>query len=214
MRTASNGSRVGPAVTTTVLPARPGPGQAKRSTSSAITRTSASLPYPTSPHAVVPSSGGTTTYPSSRSVETFRCTSALSHILGFIAGATRRPHSTASATVVKASSARPAASFARTLAVAGATANASAPRAVSKCANARSRAKRSVIVGLLVTASKRRGSTSLVAFGVITVVTSAPSAISRRASSAALYTATLAETPNIIFIGLRASVKDAGVRPQ
>src|SRR6185436_19030117 len=85
-RTGSTGSKVGPAVTTTVRPVR-GPGRAASSTAAAISSGSAILPRPTSPEASGPSTGPTIRTPRRRRVSTFSRTAGWSHIVECMAGA-------------------------------------------------------------------------------------------------------------------------------
>ena len=123
-RTGSIGSRVGPAATTTLRPARAG-GMAASSracaTASTISGISARRPGPSQPHASSPSPGSMIVAPRSRSVRRCPRVASCVSMLVFIAGAIRIGARTARWKVVRKSSASPRAMRAMTWAVAGAT---------------------------------------------------------------------------------------------
>ena len=129
-RTASSGSRVPPAETTTRLP-RSGLVACERRSSSTRSRMSsgsAIRPIPSSPSASSPSTGPTNSTSRARSVATFACVASCVHIRVFIAGATSTGPACASAASVSRSSASPWAKRARVFAVSGATTSRSARR--------------------------------------------------------------------------------------
>ena len=127
-RTASSGSRVPPAETTTRLP-RSGLVPCERRSSSTRSRMSSGsairpilLPFRELPPPV------RRTRPRVRSVATFACVASCVHIRVFIAGATSTGPACASAASVSRSSASPWAKRARVFAVSGATTSRSARR--------------------------------------------------------------------------------------
>ena len=125
-RTGSMASWVPPAVTITRSPPRGRPGRSSAHAAAAMSSTGASLPEPTSPQASRPLSGPTSSTPRPIRRATFsRVTSAV-HMPVFMAGATRMGAFVASKVVDRRSSAMPAAIFAMTFAVAGATSTRSA----------------------------------------------------------------------------------------
>ena len=130
-RTGSRNSRVGPAVTSTLTPARHWGDARAAITASAMSTGSSIRPGPNSPHACSPSAGPRTVAPSACSRATLRCVAGCSHILLFIAGARKSGAVVARHSVVSRSSAKPFASLARMFAVAGAMTTASAQRANS-----------------------------------------------------------------------------------
>ena len=107
-RTASIGSRVPPAVTTTVAPAR-SPGPRIRSAAATMSTGSASRPAPMSPPASRPTVGSTTWTPRRRSVSRFSTTAGCSHISVCIAGHSSTGARVASSVFVSRSVARPVA---------------------------------------------------------------------------------------------------------
>ncbi len=130
-RTASNGSRVPPALTSTCAPARGlgvavAPSPSSASIRRAISSGSVIRPSPTSPSASSPASGPMSSTPRSRNVSAFAWVAACSHIRVFIAGAARIGPRWASAASVRTSSASPWASFAIVFAVSGAITSRSA----------------------------------------------------------------------------------------
>ena len=133
-RTESIGSRVPPAVTSTFSPSqgRP-PAGTTASTAASSSAGSARRPMPHSclePSAPVP--GSTTITPRSRRSARLACVAACSYMWLFIAGATSTGQVAASAAEVSRLSARPWASLAIVLAVAGAIRKASALRTSSR----------------------------------------------------------------------------------
>ena len=106
----------------------------------------------------------------------------------FIAGATSTGAVTASRSVPSRSSAIPAAIFASVFAVAGATIARSAACARARCSIGipGRQAQRSSATGRPESAWNVAGPTKRFAFSVMTTVTSAPSAFSRRSNSTAL----------------------------
>ena len=145
-------------------------------------------PAPVSPQAKKPPSGPTKCAPLARSVSTLRRVASAVHMPVFIAGARSRGAFAASRVVESISSARPTASLARMLAVAGATTHRSASLAREMCATSQvsGRAKVSVTTGWLARVSKVSGVTNSVAFFVMTTRTWAPSLRSRDTTSTAL----------------------------
>jgi hypothetical protein len=119
-RTGSIASKVGPAVTSTRLPAStPLPNSPE--TASWISTGSSMRPGPTSPQACSPASGPRMSTPSVRSWARLRWVAACAHISRFIAGATASRQVRARQRVASRSSARPWARRARKSAEAGAT---------------------------------------------------------------------------------------------
>jgi len=186
-RTGSSASKVGPAVSTTRLPASSF-GWRMATSAAKISCASSMRPAPTSPQACSPLAGPRMATPSAASWTTLRCVAGFSHIWRFIAGATSRGQSRARQRLASRSSARPLASFARKSAVAGATITASAPRERSMCAIPLSCAasQREVSTGRPVRAWKVSGATKRVAASVMTTSMRAPALPSRRANSQAL----------------------------
>ncbi len=148
-RTASIGSRVPPAVTRTRSPTRwreaaagtpasPRGSPARADSTAASTAASssagsASRPAPCSPlEASAPTPGSSTVTPRPRSVARLACVAGCSHMWLFIAGATTTGQVAASAALVSRLSARPWASLAIVLALAGATTRTSALRTSSR----------------------------------------------------------------------------------
>jgi hypothetical protein len=205
-RTASIGSRVPPAVTTTRRPTRSGSGAgAAGSVSASIASSSAlgsgSRPAPCSPlDASRPLSGSSTVAPRERSSATLACVAGCSHMWLFIAGATSSGHVAASAALVRRLSARPAASLAIVFADAGATTRMSALRTSSrwfsgscsggawpgKAPRAGSRSNSSMRTGAPVSAANDAGPTKRWLAGVWIARTVCPAAVARRTSSSAL----------------------------
>ncbi len=186
-RTGSIGSSVGPAVTSTRLPASAF-GWNQASISATIAAGSIMRPMPTSPQAWSPDAGPAKATPSSCSCRTLRWVAGLSHISTFIAGATISAQRRASTSVDSRSSARPCATLARKSALAGATTIRSRSRESSMCAmlSATRGSQRSVHTVWPVSACRVTGVTKRVAASVMATRTSQPALPSRRASSAAL----------------------------
>ena len=135
-----------------------------------------------------PVPGWMTDTPSASSWATFRCTAGFAHIAAFMAGAMSTGHSAHSSSVVSRSSAAPAAAFASTSAVAGATTTRSARVASSiwapsgKAAGSNDREA----TGRPVSAANVAAPTNSRAFVVSTAVTRAPCCTSRLVTAAAL----------------------------
>ena len=125
-RTASIGSRVPPAVTTTL---RPSKSRSARDRSAAATMSagSARRPLPISPPARRPASGSTICTPRERNNSIFASTAGCSHISVCIAGHTTTGARVAIKMFVRRSVDKPCAYAASTRAVAGATSTKSAP---------------------------------------------------------------------------------------
>ena len=132
-RTGSSASKVGPAVSTTRLPAS-NFGWNEAIKASKISVGSSMRPSPTSPQACAPLAGPSTPTPSARNCAMLRTVAGCSHIWRFMAGATRSGQSRARHRVVNRSSPKPCTSLAMKSAVAGAMITASAPRVRSICA--------------------------------------------------------------------------------
>ena len=186
-RTGSMCSSVGPAVTSTCLPASD-LGWNHASTSATIVSGSIMRPMPVSPQAWSPAAGPANATPSSSSLRRFRCVAGLSHISTFIAGATIRPQCRASTSVESRSSARPFAALARKFALAGATTIRSRSRDSSICdmLSGMRGSQRSVQTVWPVSACRVTGVTKRVAASVMTTRTSQPALPRARASPAAL----------------------------
>ena len=131
-RTGSIASAVGPAVTSTRLPASD-LGWKNASISPKISSGSSMRPMPVSPQAWSPGAGPASSTPSLRSCETFLCVAALSHIWRFIAGAIISGQSRARHSVESRSSARPCTTLAMKFAEPGATTMSSRSRDNSMC---------------------------------------------------------------------------------
>jgi len=189
-RTGSIASKVGPAVSSRRLPAS-SCGWKWAIVSSTISSGSSMRPGPVSPQAWSPQAGPMTLTPSLRKTAMLRRVAGFSHIWRFMAGATSSGQSRARTSVVSRSSARPPASLARKSAEAGATSSASASRDRSMCAMllATRGSHWSVNTSFPESAWKVTGVTKCVAASLITTCTEAPSLISSRTSSAALYAA-------------------------
>jgi hypothetical protein len=136
-RTGSIGSRVPPAVTSILQPARSyGIASARASSSSAnvvISSGSGSRPAPVSDPVSRPHAGSSTTAPRRRSVATLSTVAGCSHISVCIAGANSTGQRAVSSVAVSRSSARPWAARASTSAVAGATTTRSACLPICTC---------------------------------------------------------------------------------
>ena len=112
-RTASIGSRVPPAVTSTCAPSMPPPTCRARSTAASSSGGSGSRPIPNSPgEPSDPVPGSSTVTPRARRVATLAWVAACSYIALFMAGATRSGRRHASAAAVSRLSALPCASLA------------------------------------------------------------------------------------------------------
>ena len=133
------GSRVPPAVTTIVRPARVRawaecpPAVSRANACRAIDTGSARRPSPLSPEPSAPVSGSITCTPRRRNVATLACVALASHMFECMAGATTTGAALARTVSDTMSSAKPAASLASVLAVAGTTMIRSATRASSTC---------------------------------------------------------------------------------
>ena len=135
-RTASIGSRVPPAVTSTDRPSSSPPPAAPSADSTAASSSggSGSRPIPHSPgEPSAPVPGSSTVAPRARSVSRLARVAACSYIASFIAGATSSGRRQASAAAHSRLSACPAASLAIVLADAGATRKTSARSTSSRC---------------------------------------------------------------------------------
>jgi hypothetical protein len=212
-RTGSSGSRVGPALMTTLSPAS-GPASSAANTARAISSASSMRPRPVSPQACSPLAGPSSRTPRAASVPAFACVAACAHIRRFIAGAAHTGASVARHSVLSRSSARPAASRARQSALAGAISTSSAQRASSMWPIAASAAssQSSVRTGRPDSAWKVSGVTKRRAPALITTCTSAPCSRSWRTSSAALYAAMPPVTPSRIRRGADWDVTSAIAR--
>jgi hypothetical protein len=187
-RTGSMRSRVGPAVSSTRLPARGPEGASVPETNPASCSGSSMRPAPTSPQAWSPSPGPQTWMPRDLSVATLAWVAALLHIRRFIAGASAIGASVARHKVVRRSSACPVASRARKSAVAGAMITKSAQRASSMCdmAFSASGSHKSLRTSRPDTAWNVIGVTNSRAPAVSTTCTSAPCSRRRRTRSGLL----------------------------
>ncbi len=144
-------------------------------------------PGPTSPQARSPVSGSTTTAPRPRRILRFSCVAGWASIQVFMAGATTIARRCARAYVERASSPIPRAIFARTSAVAGATARTSPQRASSMWSTAPDAGShRSATTGAFERTESVSGVMNRCAAGVIRTRTDAPRSIRSRTSSAAL----------------------------
>ncbi len=133
-RTASIGSRVPPAVTSTFKPSRLRPRASARSIAASSSGGSGRRPIPYSPgEPSGPLPGSSTITPRSRRLATLAWVAACSYIALFMAGATISGRRQASAAAVRRLSAWPWASFARVCADAGAMANTSARSTSARC---------------------------------------------------------------------------------
>ena len=186
-RTGSIGSSVGPAVTSTRLPAST-LGWNRASTSSAICCASSMRPMPVSPQAWSPAAGPANAMPSSRSARTLRCVAGLSHISTFIAGASISGQRRARASAESRSSARPCASLAMKSADAGAIKIRSRSRDSSMCPmlSGTRGSHRSVHTAWPESACIVTGVTKRVAASVMATRRSTPALTRMRASSAHL----------------------------
>ncbi len=225
--TLSIGSRVPPAVTSTLSPRHalaPGrvsswvgaPAEDSASASSHAVRIragSARRPTPCSPcEASRPLSGSTIHAPRSRSVLRFACVARCSYMRLFIAGAITSGQSAASAQLLSRLSARPAASLAIVFAEAGAikytSARATSSRWLSGACSgsgcpgnaprAGSRSNSLTSTGAPVSASNDAAPTNRLLAGVCTTLTACPAPVARRTSSSALYAAMPPLTPSRI----------------
>ena len=137
-RTGSMGSWVPPALTTMVRPVRspvrPRVAEMWPSRSMGSTR----RPMPTRPDARRPGAGPAMATPRWRSFSRFSCVAGWAYISASMAGATSSGAEVAMTVVVKGSSARPTASLAMQLTVAGAMTTMSARRARATCSLANS----------------------------------------------------------------------------
>ena len=112
-RTASIGSRVPPAVTSTFRPSKAPPTRSTFSTAASSSGGSGSRPIPNSPgEPSDPVPGSSTVTPRARSVARFACVAGCSYIALFMAGATISGRRHASAAAVSRLSACPCASLA------------------------------------------------------------------------------------------------------
>ncbi len=184
-RTASIGSRVPPAVTTTCVPCS-APPPSTSSTSARIRSGEASRPLPESPPARRPSSGSTTCTPRRRRVSMLSTTAGCSHISVCIAGQTITGARVANRTLVNRSVESPAAYAPISRAVAGTTSTRSADCPSFVCGIGVSSSHKLVCTGSLASADSvvmpRKCSAPL----VITGMTCAPASTNRRQISTAL----------------------------
>ena len=129
-----------------------------------------------------------TSQPYRRRMSRLSWVTGFSSILVFMAGAMSLGHLQASTVVVSMSSARPWASLAHTLAVAGATSTRSVRRARETCSTwwTKFRSKVSTMVRFPVSSSKVSGVMNSVAWAVITTSTQQRCFTSAEASAAAL----------------------------
>ena len=219
-RTGSIASAVPPALTTTWRPSRSrsragstiggrraasgwrtGRPSTAPTTASTMSPSSASRPTPDCPDASGPDAGSTIRYPNaSRSRATLSRVAGWVHMSPSIAGATTTGALVARIAAVTASSAIPLAIAPSQRAVAGATTIASALSATTMCPIrwSGSSPSTSVSTGWRDRAAKVSGLTNRAADGVSMTTTSAPSAVSRRSSSTALYAAIEPHTPSAI----------------
>jgi hypothetical protein len=132
-RTASIGSRVPPAETSSRSPARSG-GTSAACTAASSSGGSGRRPTPNSPgEPSEPTPGSSTVTPRARNVARFACVAGCSYMALFMAGATISGLRHANAAAVTRLSASPAASFARVSAVAGAIRYRSACSTSARC---------------------------------------------------------------------------------
>src|SRR5207342_3358774 len=171
-------------------------------------------PGPDSPSASGPSAGPMKRTPRERRVSTFACVAGLRHMRWFIAGASVIGAVVARHSVATRSSAKPCASLAIVLAVAGATMMASAQRASSRwpiaCSAAASH--NDVRTGRPESAWKVCAPTKRCAFSVIATCTTAPASRSRRTRSADLYAAMPPHTQSSSLRPARAATGSAFMR--
>ena len=142
-RTASIGSRVPPAVTSTRTPAKSPVATSTFAAAATMASGAARRPSPASPPARRPLSGPTTWTPRRRRVAMLSCTAGCSHISVCMAGATSTGARVASSVAVSRSSEIPAAYLPSSFAVAGATTTRSAvcPRRVCGMGSGASKAR-------------------------------------------------------------------------
>ena len=133
-RTASIGSRVPPALTSTFTPRSEAPPASTPSTASSSAGGSGSRPTPNSPgEPSGPTPGSSTATPRARKTPRLAWVAGCSYIALFMAGATISGRRQANAAAVSRLSARPEASFASVSAVAGATRYTSARSTSARC---------------------------------------------------------------------------------
>ena len=188
VRTGSNCSRVGPAVTNTRFPDSR-PSRARKLRSATATIASGSLMRPgrsLSPSASGPISGPIMLQPRCVRVWRLDWVDSCEYIWSFIAGASKTGAVPASRSAVRTSSAIPCAARAMRFAVAGATMMRSASLPSCTCASAASRSHREVRTGRRVNASKVTGPTNSRPAAVRTTSTAASISVSRRATVQAL----------------------------
>ncbi len=182
-RTGSRCSRVGPAVTRTVLPRHGARASSSRSASAKIVSGSLMRPGRSlGPSANAPVSGPTNCQPRSPKILTLARVAGWAYMASFMAGATSTGPLRASRRALSRSSAKPAAARARRCAVAGAMITRSGSRARARCASARSGSQSEVSTARPVSASNVTGRTNWAAAAVSTTSTAACSSVSRRAS--------------------------------
>ena len=216
-RTGSSGSRVPPAVTTSLRPASAPSEPSTRRICPINVGVSGSLPAPSKPLASRPLSGSITCAPRCRRVVRLACVAGCSLMPPSIAGAMSRGQREARAVTESMSSARPCASFAIVLAVAGATASRSASSAKPTCAicvgNAPpdSERHRFVYTGRPLTAANVSELTKRCAASVSTTSTRAPACVSLLARFTALYAAMLPQTPRMIRLSRSSAIAVIGI---
>ena len=195
-RTASIGSRVPPAVTSTVRPAK-SCGVSAASTAATMSAGSAMRPDPTSPPASGPSTGPTIRTPRAASTATLSWTDGCSHISVCMAGATTTGARVASKVAESTSPERPVRRSEIRRAVAGHTTTTSALWPSAVCGiDASEESHSDVTAGADARAENVVSPTIRRAPPVSTGVTCAPSATSRRHTSTALYAAIPPVTPS------------------
>ena len=140
-RTGSSFSLVGPAVTSTVSPARSLLSLSRMPAASAMSSGSLMRPSSSSPQARKPLPGPTKWTPRCLRILTFSCVAGFFHIALFMAGAISTGQVMASAVVESRSSAMPCASFAMMFAVAGAMIKSCAYFAREMCSISHGRSK-------------------------------------------------------------------------
>ena len=212
-RTASIGSRVPPALITTLTPTR-SPGPSTAAAAATIDSGEASRPAPTSPPANRPLSGSTMWTPRSRKVAMLSATAGCSHISVCIAGQIITGARVASSTLLSRSVDRPIRYAAMSRAVAGATRIRSADWPSLVCGIGVSGSSQSrVRTGSLASADSVVVPRNRSAPAVITGMTWAPASTKRRLISTALYAAIPPVTPRTMRLPSSIVVPGA-IRPR
>ena len=210
-RTASIGSRVPPAVTTTRTPTKSA-GPSTRSAAATIRSGEARRPLPTSPPARRPSSGSTMTTPRRRNTARLSCTERCSHISVCIAGHTMTGARVANKVLVSRSVLSPAAYAAMTCAVAGATIMRSARWPNLVCGMGDASSHKLVCTGSLDSAESVVRPIKRSALSVMTGTTWAPASTNRRHKSTALYAAIPPVTPTTMVLPCTADMANLRLR--